>query len=132
MDDERFTLGLQKRRETLGAEYVDNALANADDFSRPLQEAITEFCWGFAWGDAALNAKTRSLINLGMIAALGKMAEWELHCRGAIKNGVSEKELRAVIHIVAAYCGIPAALSCLHSAQKILKETKAAKNNGNK
>ena len=81
MDEDRFKLGLQKRRETLGAEYVDNALANADAFSRPLQEAITEFCWGFGWGDPALDAKTRSLINLAMIAALGRTAEWELHFR---------------------------------------------------
>lgn len=126
MDEERFAKGLQKRRETLGAEYVDAALANADDFSRPLQEVITEFCWGFAWGDETLDAKTRSMINLAMIAALGKMDEWELHFKGAIRNGVNEKELRAIIHIIAAYCGIPAALSCMHSAKRILKESKAA------
>lgn len=125
MDDKRFELGLQQRRATLGADYVDKSLAGADDFSRPFQEALTEFCWGFAWGDPALDAKTRSLINLGMIAALGKMNEWELHCRGALRNGVTEKELRAVIHIVAAYCGFPAALSCLHSARKILKENES-------
>lgn len=131
MDDERFAKGLEKRRGTLGADYVDAAMAKADDFSRPLQETITEFCWGFAWGDDALDAKTRSLINLAMIAALGKMSEWELHFRGAIRNGASMEELRAVIHIVAVYCGIPAALSCMHSAQKILKEVREAKAGGN-
>ena len=132
MDEDRFKLGLQKRRETLGAEYVDNALANADAFSRPLQEAITEFCWGFGWGDPALDAKTRSLINLAMIAALGRTAEWELHFRGAIGNGATEAELRAVIHIVAIYCGIPAALTCLHSARKILKEAQSEKGKSEK
>lgn len=126
MDEERFAKGLQKRRETLGAEYVDAALANADDFSRPLQEVITEFCWGFGWGDETLNAKTRSMINLAMIAALGKMDEWELHFKGAIRNGVTEKELRAIIHIIAVYCGIPTALSCMHSAKRILKESKTS------
>jgi 4-carboxymuconolactone decarboxylase len=124
MDKRRFDMGLARRRATLGDEYVDRALAGADDFTRPFQEALTEFCWGFCWGDDALDAKTRSLMNLTMIAALGRMEEWTLHCRGALRNGVSEAELRAAIHIVGVYCGAPAALQCFHAAAPILREHK--------
>ena len=122
MDRERFEKGLARRRATLGNAYVDKSLAQADDFTRPFQEALTEFCWGFCWGDDAIDAKTRSLMNLTMIAALGKMEEWRLHCRGALRNGVTEAELRAAIHVVAAYCGAPAALQCFHAAAPILRE----------
>ena len=91
--DNMFETGLAKRKETLGAEYVDNTLANADEFSRPFQEAMTAWCWGFGWGDETIDAKTRSMMNLAMIGALGKMHEWELHCRGAIRNGVSNRRI---------------------------------------
>ena len=81
MDQELFETGLAQRRATLGAEYVQKALDNADDFTRPFQEAMTAWCWGFGWGDSAIDPKTRSLMNLAMIGALGKMTEWETHCR---------------------------------------------------
>ena len=122
MDEELFKKGLENRKLTLGAEYVEKNLAKADDFTLPFQEAMTEWCWGFGWGDETINAKTRSMMNLSMIGALGKMTEWELHCRGAINNGVSKEEIRAIIHVIGIYCGVPQALECFRAARKILEE----------
>ena len=107
MDKERFELGLAKRKGTLGAEYVEKNLAAADDFSRPFQEAMTEWCWGFGWGDEVIDAKTRSMMNLTMLGALGRLHEWETHCRGALTNGVTKEEIRAIVHVIAIYCGVP-------------------------
>jgi alkylhydroperoxidase/carboxymuconolactone decarboxylase family protein YurZ len=87
------------RKATLGGDYVENNLAAADFFTRPFQEAMTAWCWGFGWGDPALDPKTRSMMNLAMIAALGKMHEWELHCHGALNNGVTVEEIRAIIYM---------------------------------
>ncbi|KAA0914549.1 carboxymuconolactone decarboxylase family protein [Psychrobacter sp. ANT_WB68] len=120
MDKQRFELGLTQRKATLGAEYVEKNLAAADDFNRPFQEAMTEWCWGFGWGDAAIDAKTRSLMNLTMIAALGKMHEWELHLNGAINNGCSIDEIRAAIHAIAIYCGVPQGVECFRIAREVL------------
>ena len=122
MDKKRFELGLAQRKATLGAEYVEKNLAAADDFTLPFQEAMTEWCWGFGWGDKAIDAKTRSMMNLTMIGALGKMHEWELHCRGALNNGVSKQEIRAIVHTIAIYCGVPQGLECFRSARKVLEE----------
>ena len=122
MDKERFEIGLNQRKATLGGEYVEKNLAAADDFTRPFQEAITAWCWGFAWDDDAIDAKTRSMMNLAMLGALGKMHEWEIHCRGAINNGVSKTEIRAIIHVVGVYCGVPAALECFRVARSVLEE----------
>ena len=119
-----FEKGLQKRRETLGQEYVDKNLNEADSLSRHFQEAMTAWCWGFGWGDPTINPKTRSMMNLAMLGALGKMHEWEIHCNGAIKNGVSAAEIRAIIHIVGIYCGVPQALECFRVARKVLNEHK--------
>ena len=124
MDNDLFEVGLAKRKATLGAEYVKKSLDAADDFSRPFQEAMTAWAWGFGWGDDAIDAKTRSMMNLAMIGALGKMTEWELHCRGAIKNGVTREELRAIIHVVGIYCGVPQALECMRAARKVMGEDK--------
>ncbi|MEM7068471.1 MAG: carboxymuconolactone decarboxylase family protein [Pseudomonadota bacterium] len=122
MDKALFEKGLEKRKGTLGAEYVEKNLAAADDFNRPFQEAMTEWCWGFGWGDETLDMKTRSMLNLGMIGALGKMEEWELHCRGALNNGVSKEEIRAIIHAVGIYCGVPQAIQCFKVARRVLEE----------
>ena len=122
MDNELFETGLAKRKSTLGAEYVENNLATADELTRPFQEAMTEWCWGFGWGDETIDAKTRSMMNLAMIGALGKMHEWELHCHGAINNGVTMEEIRAIIHVVAIYCGVPQSLECFRAARKVLRE----------
>ncbi|MEO0341894.1 MAG: carboxymuconolactone decarboxylase family protein [Pseudomonadota bacterium] len=120
--DNKFELGLQKRKETLGAEYVEKNLAAADDFTRPFQEAMTAWCWGFGWGDDTIDAKTRSLMNLSMIGALGKMNEFEIHLRGALNNGVTKEEIQASIHIIGIYCGVPQALECFRHARKVLEE----------
>lgn len=122
MDTEMFEKGLAKRKATLGAEYVEKNLSAADEFNQPFQEAMTTWAWGFGWGDETIDVKTRSMMNLAMIGALGKMTEWELHCRGAITNGVSMEEIRAIIHVVAIYCGVPQSLECFRVARKVLSE----------
>lgn len=122
MDKERFEKGLAIRKDTLGAEYVENALANAPEFSKGFQELVTEYCWGEIWGDETLDRKTRSIINVAMIASLNRMHEWELHFRGALKNGVSRDELRAVINQVAIYAGIPVGVECHRIAKRVFAE----------
>ncbi len=124
-DEDLFLKGLEQRKATLGAAYVEKNLAAADDLTRPFQEAMTAWCWGFGWGDEAIDPKTRSLMNLSMIGALGKMAEWETHCKGALGNGVTFEELRATIHIIGIYCGVPQALECFRVARKVLDEQAA-------
>ena len=122
MDKQRFELGLNQRKATLGAEYVENNLAAADEFTRPFQEMMTEWCWGFGWSDEVIEPKTRSMMNLAMIGALGKMHEWEIHCRGAISNGVTREQIRAICHVVGIYCGVPQALECFRVARKVLEQ----------
>ena len=122
-DEDLFLKGLEQRKATLGAEYVETNLAAADELTRPFQEALTAWCWGFGWGDDVIDTKTRSMMNLSMIAALGKMHEWELHCKGALNNGVTPEEIRVIIHVVGIYCGVPQALECFRAARKVLNET---------
>lgn len=122
MDKERFDKGVAKRSDVLGEEYVTNLLKNADEFSRPFQEMMTEWCWGFGWGDETLNPKTRSMLNLVMLAALNRMHEWELHLGGAINNGVSKKEIQAILHQIAIYCGVPAGVECFRIAKRVFEE----------
>ena len=83
---------------------------------------MTAWCWGFGWGDDVIDAKTRSMMNLAMIGALGRMHEWELHCKGALNNGVAPEEIRAIVHVVAIYCGVPMGLECFRAARKVLEE----------
>jgi len=120
--DNFFDKGLEMRRNTLGAEYVDKNLSSADDFNRPFQEAMTAWCWGFGWGDDAIDPKTRSLMNLAMLGAMGKSHEWTTHCRGALNNGCSVDEIRAAIHAVGIYAGVPAAVECFRIARTVLEE----------
>ncbi|MFP6745400.1 MAG: carboxymuconolactone decarboxylase family protein [Alphaproteobacteria bacterium] len=122
MDKERFDRGLTARKAVLGDAYVDAALAAADDFNRPFQEMVTEYCWGTCWGEGTLDRKQRSLLNLGMIAAMNRMHEWELHFRGAIKNGLSRDELRSILMQIAVYCGIPVGVECFRIAKRVLAE----------
>ncbi len=122
--DDLFETGLKQRKATLGAEYVEKNLSTADDFNRPFQEAMTAWCWGFGWGDEAIDVKTRSLMNLSMIGALGKMHEWEVHLNGAINNGVTKEEIRAAIHVIAIYCGVPQGVECFRIARKVLEDRK--------
>ncbi|MBR7889670.1 carboxymuconolactone decarboxylase family protein [Marinomonas sp. A79] len=122
MNKELFELGIKQRKSTLGDEYVEKNLQKADAFNLPFQEAMTEWCWGFGWGDDTIDAKTRSMMNLSMIAALGKMEEWELHLKGAINNGVSVEEIRSIIHVIAIYCGVPQGVECFRIARALLTE----------
>ena len=126
MDKDRFDRGLSARKAVLGDAYVDAALAAADDFSRPFQEMVTEYCWGTCWGEDTLDRKQRSLLNLGMIAAMNRMHEWELHFRGAIKNGLSRDELRSILTQIAVYCGIPVGVECFRIAKRVLDEIDGA------
>jgi 4-carboxymuconolactone decarboxylase len=126
LDSERFSVGERRRREVLGDAYVDQSLKSADEFNRPFQELVTEYCWGTCWGDSTLAVRERSLLNLGMIAALGKMHEFELHVRGALKNGISHDELRAALIQIAVYCGIPVGVDCFRVTRKVLAENTAA------
>lgn len=122
MDKERFEKGLAQRKAVLGADYVEKSLANAEPFARDFQELLTEYCWGAVWGDETLDNKTRSIINVSMIAALNRMHEWELHFKGAIKNGVTRDELKAIINQIAIYCGVPVAVECHRIAKRVFAE----------
>lgn len=124
-DEDLFVKGLEQRKATLGAEYVEKNLAAADEFTQPFQQAMTAWCWGFGWGDDTIDAKTRSMMNLSMIAALGKMAEWELHLKGALNNGVTKDEVRAIIHVIAIYCGVPQGVECFRIAKRVFEELEA-------
>jgi 4-carboxymuconolactone decarboxylase len=122
LDKERFVKGLAVRSDVLGTEYVKNTMENASEFSRDFQELLTEYCWGAAWGDDTLDRKTRSMLNVTMIAALNRMHEWELHFRGAMVNGVSRDELKAILNQIAIYCGVPVAVECHRIAKKVFAE----------
>ncbi len=117
-----FEHGLSIRKEVLGDEYVDAALKNANAFTRPLQELITEYAWGAVWGRSGLERRERSLLNIALLSALDRQPELALHIRGAITNGVSVKEIREVIIHVSVYCGAPAALEATRTAAKTLAD----------
>jgi 4-carboxymuconolactone decarboxylase len=124
MDQDTYDRGLAMRRKVLGDSYVDDALNSADDFNRDFQRIVTQYGWGEMWGDPTLTPRERSILNLGMLAALGKMHEFELHFRGAITNGLTQNELRAVLTQIAAYCGLPAGVECFRIARRVLDEDK--------
>jgi len=124
MDKKLMDAGLTVRREVLGDEYVDRSMKNADDFNKPFQEVVSEYCWGLCWSDETLSRRERSILNLGMIAALGRMQEFELHLRGAIRNGLTKEELRAVLIQIAVYCGIPVGVDCFRTAKQVIAEMK--------
>ena len=117
---DRFNKGLEVRRAVLGADYVDGSLAKADDFMMAFQEITTECCWGYAWTRPGLERKTRSMLNLAMLTALGKPAELKLHVKGALANGVSVEEIKEILLHAAVYCGIPAGLDAFKAAHEVL------------
>jgi 4-carboxymuconolactone decarboxylase len=119
-EDTRLQLGLQTRREVLGAEHVDRSLAQASDFSRPMQELVTEYCWGAVWSRPGLDRKVRSLLNIVMLTALGRRHELEIHVRGAVTNGVSAAEIQEALLQAAVYCGVPAAMDAMRTAEATL------------
>jgi len=115
--NERYERGLEIRRAVLGTEYVDAALASADELSQPLQELVTEYCWGEIWGRPGLERKTRSLLNIGILAALNRPHELQLHTTGALRNGCTEGEIVEVVLQTAIYCGVPAAVDGIRSVR---------------
>lgn len=122
MSDEQFERGLDKRRKVLGNEHVERSMKNADDFSQPLQELVTEYCWGNVWQRDGLSDRDRSVINLAMLTALNRPHELRLHVRGAINNGMRVEEIREVLMQTAIYCGIPAAIDAFRQAREVLVE----------
>src|SRR5262247_206521 len=122
MDKELRDKGLAVRREVLGAEYVEQAFRTADDFNRPFQELVTEYCWGAVWTRDGLPRKARSLVNLGILSALNRSHELKLHIRGALNNGVTREEMREVFMQVAIYCGVPAAVESFRCAREVFAE----------
>ncbi len=128
-DSELFQKGLKVRREVLGAEHVQRSLDAADDFTAPMQKLVTEWCWGELWNRPGLDRRTRSFINLAMLAALNRPNEVRLHVRGALNNGLSQEEIQEVLLQVAIYCGVPAALDSMKVANEVIKE-EAAKAGG--
>lgn len=125
MADDRFETGLAVRKEVLGADYVDRSLATAPEFAQSFQRLLTEYCWGEVWGDDTLDRRTRSLLNVVMLAALNRMHEWELHFRGALTNGVTRDELKAAINQIAVYCGVPVGVECHRIARRVFEDLDA-------
>lgn len=125
MNQDAFEAGLKTRREVLGADYVDQAIANADDFNRPMQELTTEFCWNEIWNRPGLDRRTRSMLNLAMLTALNRPHELKLHVRGALRNGVTRDEIREIFLQAAIYCGVPAAIDSFRNAKEVFAEIKS-------
>ncbi|WP_421591385.1 carboxymuconolactone decarboxylase family protein [Shinella sp. M27] len=119
MDETLRKKGEDVRRRVLGDDYVDRAMGAADAFSNPLQDVLNEYCWGMAWTDDGLDLKQRSLLNLGMLAASNRMHEFGLHFRGAIRNGLTDKELQAALVQIAVYCGVPAGVEAFRVARAV-------------
>jgi 4-carboxymuconolactone decarboxylase len=122
MDKQTYERGLEIRKSVLGKEFVEKSIATADDFNRPLQELVTEYCWGAVWGRDGLPKKTRSIINLAMISALNRPHELKMHVKGALRNGVSKDEIREVLLQVGIYCGVPAAVDSFRVAREAITE----------
>lgn len=127
MNEKMFDQGLALRKAVLGAEYVEKSLASADDFSRPMQELATEYCWGRVWGREGLSRRDRSLLNLAMISALNRPHELKLHVKAALTNGLTRKEISEIFLQVAVYCGIPAGIDSVRIAREAFAEVDAAK-----
>lgn len=122
MSDEWYDRGLAIRKEVVGAEYVEESLRNADDFTRPLQEYVTACCWGAVWGREELPRKIRSLLNVVMLTALNRPHELKLHLRGALRNGCTPVEIREALLQAAVYAGVPAAVDAFRVAREVMNE----------
>ncbi|HZB37750.1 MAG TPA: carboxymuconolactone decarboxylase family protein [Beijerinckiaceae bacterium] len=126
MSRDVFEKGLAIRKETLGKEFVEKSFASADDFNRPMQELVTEYCWGAVWGREELPRKTRSMLNLAMLSCLNRPHELRMHLKGALRNGVTRTEIREVLLQVAVYGGIPAGVDSFRVAREVFAEVDAA------
>ena len=127
MSKEVFNRGLEIRKKVLGAEFVENSFKAADAFNLPMQELVTEYCWGAVWGREHLPHKTRSMLNLAMIATLNRPHELKMHIRGALTNGVSKDEIREVFMQVAIYAGVPAGVDAFRIAREVFDAEDKAK-----
>jgi 4-carboxymuconolactone decarboxylase len=121
-DDGRMEQGARVRREVLGEEHVQRSLERASEFTRPMQEFVTEFCWGAVWSRPGLSRRDRSLVNLGMLAALGRSHELGVHVRGAISNGCTRAEIQEALLQVAVYAGVPAGMEAFRVAEATLDQ----------
>ena len=122
MDKKMHDKGLEVRKAVLGEAYVNNALKNVDDFNRPFQEMLNEYCWGTVWGREELPRKTRSMLNIAMIAILNRQHEFRAHLKGALTNGVTRDEIREILMQVAIYGGMPAAVDSFRIAREVFAE----------
>ena len=127
MNKELFDKGLEIRKSVLGKEFVENSLKNADEFAMPMQELATEYCWGYVWGRPGLDKRTRSFLNLAMIAALNRPHELKIHVQGALRNGLTRQEIMEVFLQVAIYCGVPAGVDSFRIAREAFAEYDKAK-----
>jgi 4-carboxymuconolactone decarboxylase len=125
MNEELFAKGLQTRKEVLGADYVEQSIRNADAFTLEIQELVTQYCWGDVWNRPGLDRRSRSLLNLGMIAALNRPHELRLHVRGALRNGMTKEEIKEAFLQVAVYCGVPAGIDAFRTARAVFEEMAA-------
>jgi 4-carboxymuconolactone decarboxylase len=124
-EGELFERGLEVRREVLGAEYVDASIAGADEFMLPFQQLLTEWAWGYAWSRPGLDRRTRSMLNLGMLTALGRYEELGIYVKGALESGVTVDEIREVLLHATVYCGTPAGRQAFLAAHAALKKAGA-------
>jgi len=122
VDKQMFEKGLGLRREMFGAELADKTWASADDFNRPFEELVNQYCFGEIWGRPGLDRKTRSIITLSMLTGLNRPNQIRAHVRGAIANGVSKSELQEVFLQAAIYCGVPAAVESFRIAREVFQE----------
>jgi 4-carboxymuconolactone decarboxylase len=122
MSKELWDKGLAVRKEVLGAEYVERNLKAADDFTMPMQELVTQSCWGWLWARPNLPRRTRSIVNLAMLSALNRPHEFKVHVKGALTNGVTREEIREILLQVAVYCGMPAGVEAFRLAREAMKE----------
>ena len=126
MSSEKFKKGMAVRREVLGNEYVDRAINGATDFTKPLQDMVTENCWGEIWTRKAISKATRSLITIATLAALKATAELKVHVHGALRNGCSAEEIQEVLLQTAVYCGVPAGIEAFRAAKEIIDDWQKA------
>lgn len=128
--EDRYARGLENRTKVLGAAYVEKSLTNADEFNRPMQRLVTEYCWGEIWADDTLPLRTRSLLNIAMLTALSQHHELSVHVKGALRNGVPREEIRAALMQAAVYCGLPLGLAAFRVASEAIRAHEAETTGG--
>ena len=121
-----YEKGLAVRKQVLGDDYVNQALANADEFSQPLQDYVTEHAWGAVWVRDGLSKKQRSMVTLSILVAINRPHELKTHIKGALNNGLTREEIREIFLQAAAYCGAPAAVDAFRTAKELFQELDGA------